>query len=173
MGALHGFEVDVVELIEDVEGVVSSSRIRTSIEAGLVEEAATALTTMYRLANVVVSGDKRGRTLGFPTANLRPPERKVIPEIGVYAGFGQVDGVTHQAAISVGIRPTFGGGEGLVEVYLLDYEGDMYDNDLSVEFAAFLRPELNFDDVDELVDQMHTDVERTLEILKVVSSDMG
>jgi len=173
MGASFDFEVDVIELIEDVEGVVSSSRIRATLEAGQVEEAAIALTTMFRLANTVVAGDKRGRTIGFPTANLRPPDRKVIPGIGVYAGFARVDGVTHQAAVSVGMRPTFGGGEVLVEVFLLDFEGDLYDKDLKVEFVSYLRPELKFDDVDELVEQMGSDVDKTREVLKEVSSGMG
>ena len=173
MGASFDFEVDVIELIEDGEGVVSSSRIRATLEAGQVEEAAIALTTMFRLANTVVTGDKRGRTIGFPTANLRPPDRKVTPGIGVYAGFARVDGVTHQAAVSVGARPTFGGGEVLVEVFLLDFEGDLYDKDLKVEFVSYLRPELKFDDVDELVEQMGSDVDRTREVLKEISSGMG
>jgi riboflavin kinase/FMN adenylyltransferase len=104
----------------------------------------------------VVEGDKRGRELGFPTANLVPDERLVTPGHGIYAAFAN----GHPAAVSVGVRPTFESDLGvLVETYLIDFSGDLYGQTLRVAFVERLRPELAFDDVDELVAQMHTDVE--------------
>ncbi|MDH3463423.1 MAG: riboflavin kinase, partial [Acidimicrobiia bacterium] len=120
------------------------------------------------LTNTVIPGDKRGRAIGFPTANLEPPERKVLPADGVYAAFARVDGVAHLAATNVGTRPTFGGGQRLVEAFLLDFDDDLYGSPVTVEFVERLRPELDFDDVGELVDQMHIDVENSREILATV-----
>ena len=167
-GARRGFEVDVVDLLQTGSSVVSSSRIRDMIESGSVGEATALLGHRFTLTNTVIPGDKRGRAIGFPTANLEPPERKVLPADGVYAAFARVDGVAHLAATNVGTRPTFGGGQRLVEAFLLDFDDDLYGSPVTVEFVERLRPELDFDDVGELVDQMHIDVENSREILATV-----
>lgn len=163
-GERHGFDVDVVDLLQS-EGVVSSSRIRRLIEAGDVATAASLLGSRYRLSNVVVDGDKRGKTLGFPTANLRPPARKVIPGRGIYAAFAHVGGESRPAAVNVGVRPTFGGTELLIEAFILDFEGDLYGSILTLEFVEKLRPELEFDNVEALVGRINDDVAKVRQIL--------
>jgi riboflavin kinase / FMN adenylyltransferase len=104
---------------------------------------------------LVVPGDRRGRELGFPTANVRPDPEHPLPAFGIYAGW--VEG--HQAAISVGVRPTFGVGlEPLVEAHLLDFDGDLYGSEIRIEFVRWLRPELRFDSADALRRQIAEDV---------------
>lgn len=168
-GADHGFTVNEVRLL-DKDGIVSSTRIRGLIQAGEVAEAASLLGSRYRMSNVVVRGDDRGAGLGFPTANLRPPERKVIPGNGVYAALAEVEGERLMAAVNVGVRPTFGGGEVLVEAHLLDYHGDLYGRRLTLHFAERLRPELRFEDADSLVRAMEEDVARVRRIMEAALS---
>jgi riboflavin kinase/FMN adenylyltransferase len=173
LGEEHGFDQVVVDLVDDGSGVVSSSRIRTLIGDGDVRGATSLLASTFKLSNVVVKGDKRGRELGFPTANLEPPLRKVVPGIGVYAGFARVGGDIHKAAINVGVRPTFGVGDLLIEVHLLDFDGDLYGREMTVEFIERMRPELRFDDVASLIAAMKNDVETTLRILSGVETNMS
>jgi riboflavin kinase/FMN adenylyltransferase len=163
-GKSHGFEVEVVELLEQ-GGVITSSRIRELIERGEVAVASALLGSRYRVSNVVVRGESRGHGLGFPTANLRPPARKVTPGRGIYAAFAEAGGQTHRAAVNVGVRPTFGGGELLIEAYLLDFEGDLYGEVLTLEFVERLRPELEFADIDSLVSRITDDVADVRRIL--------
>ena len=172
LGQSLGFEVESIGLVRDGEGKLSSSRIRMLIEEGRIEEAAESMGRRYRLTGTVVTGDHRGRDLGFPTANLAPPERKVIPGPGVYAGFVLLGEEVHQAAINVGTRPTFGEGELIVEAYLLDFDGDLYGEELGVEFVRYLRPELAFDSIDQLVGTMKDDVEETRRILASTRPDV-
>lgn len=167
-GAERGFQVDVIELVEDAQGAVSSSRIRSMIESGQLAQAAEALGSRYAITAPVVEGDARGRQIGYPTANLVPPDRKVIPADGIYAALVMVDGQAHQAAVNVGVRPTFGGGKRLIEAYILDFEGDLYGREITVEFVDYVRPELTFDEVDDLVETMARDVARTREILDTI-----
>lgn len=164
-GVQHGFDLDVVDLL-DSQGVVSATRIRDLIEAGDVSAASALLGSRYRLSNVVIDGEKRGRALGFPTANLRPPLRKVIPGHGIYAAYAHIDGEDHLAAVNVGVRPTFGDSELLIEAYLLDFEGDLYGQALTVEFVEKLRPELEFVSVEALVERIEQDVADVRRILK-------
>jgi riboflavin kinase/FMN adenylyltransferase len=164
-GQRHGFGVEVVDLL-DSDGVVSSTRIRALIEAGDVAAAAALLGSRYRLSNEVVDGEKRGRAIGYPTANLRPPRNKVIPGHGIYAGYAHRDGEAHLTAVSVGVRPTFGESELLIEAYLLDFAGDLYGTTLTVEFVEKLRPEIEFDNVDALVDRINDDVAAVRQILR-------
>lgn len=152
------FVTNVVTLVEADGEVVSSSHIRGLILAGGVEQASRLLGSAFCLCGQVVAGDRRGRTLGFPTANLVPDEALVCPGHGVYAA--RADGAC--AAVNVGVRPTFGTGRGvLVEAYLLDQDIDLYGHVLRVEFLARLRGERRFDSAEELVAQMHKDVELT------------
>jgi riboflavin kinase / FMN adenylyltransferase len=152
------FETRVVTLVEVDGEIVSSSHIRALVLAGDVEHAARFIGSPFQLRGQVVSGDRRGRTLGFPTANIVPDENLVCPGHGVYAA--RADGSC--AAVSVGVRPTFGTGRGvLVEAYLIDREVDLYGEMLAIDFLARLRGERRFDTVDGLVEQMRRDVEAT------------
>jgi riboflavin kinase / FMN adenylyltransferase len=152
------FVTKVVTLVEADGEVVSSSHIRGLILAGDVAQASHLLGSAFCLSGEVVAGDRRGRTLGFPTANLVPDEELVCPGHGVYAA--RADGAC--AAVNVGVRPTFGTGRGvLVEAYLLDQDVDLYGRVLRVEFLARLRGERRFDTAEELVTQMHKDVQLT------------
>ncbi|MFP3882166.1 MAG: bifunctional riboflavin kinase/FAD synthetase [Actinomycetota bacterium] len=170
LGTRLGFNTVSIELIDEGEEAVSSSRIRRLIEAGRVSQAAHLLGSLFRITNTVVDGDKRGSDIGFPTANLRPPDRKVIPATGIYACFVLVGDRRYDAAVSVGVRPTFGGGELLIEAFILDFEGNLYGEQITVEFVEYTRPELAFDGVDELVDQMNEDVSRVRAILETARS---
>ncbi len=164
-----GFEVIVVELVES-DGVVSSTRIRSLIESGDVAAASALLGSRFGLSNEVVRGEQRGRALGFPTANLRPPPGKVTPGHGIYAAFAEVDGVARPAAVNVGVRPTFGGTGLLIEAHLLDFDGDLYGKRLTLEFVERLRPEIRFENVDALIEQMGDDVSRVRQILDAVTT---
>jgi riboflavin kinase/FMN adenylyltransferase len=157
------FETRVVPLVEVDGEIVSSSHIRALVLAGEVEAAARMLGSPFQMRGEVVTGDRRGRTLGFPTANIVPDEALVCPGHGVYAA--RADGAC--AAVNVGVRPTFGTGRAvLVEAYLLDRDVDLYGQVLRVEFLARLRGERRFESVDALVAQMHEDVRRTRELLR-------
>jgi riboflavin kinase / FMN adenylyltransferase len=167
-GEAHGFSVHSLELVESGGVEVSSSRIRDLIETGQIGPANELLGSYYRLSNVVVDGDRRGRTIGFPTANIRPPDRKVIPGNGVYAAVASIGGSRHIAAVNVGVRPTFGGGERLVEAYILDFDENIYGRELTLEFVEYLRPELDFAKVEDLITQMAGDVEQARDIVTPV-----
>jgi riboflavin kinase/FMN adenylyltransferase len=155
------FETRVGTLVE-VEGeVVSSSHIRGLVLAGEVDHAAVFLGAPFALRGEVVSGDRRGRELGFPTANLVPDEALVCPGHGIYAARVTFDGAWHCAAVNVGVRPTFQTGRGvLIEAYLLDWEGDIYGEQLTIEFLTRLRGERRFDSAEALVAQMGQDVQQ-------------
>jgi riboflavin kinase / FMN adenylyltransferase len=165
------FETVVHPLLE-VEGeVVSSSHIRGLVAAGEVAKAERFLGAAFQLRGEVVRGDERGRELGFPTANLVPDERMVLPGHGVYAclagGAGGELGELRPAAVSIGVRPTFVTGRGeLIEAFVLDFEGDLYGRELHLHFLHRLRGERRFDTSGALVEQMHQDVARTLELVK-------
>lgn len=150
------FETRVVPLVEVDGETVSSTRIRALVAAGDMEGARHCLGAPFMVEGEVVSGDQRGRELGFPTANIVPDDRLAIPGHGVYAAFA--NGIP--AAVNVGVRPTFESGRGvLIETYLIDYEGDLYGTDLRVAFVARLRGEKRFASVEELIAQMRIDVE--------------
>jgi len=150
------FETEVVPLVEVDGETVSSTRIRAQIAAGDVEGAMRCLGAPFLLEGTVVEGDKRGRTLGFPTANVVPDEEYAYPGHGVYAAFA--NGVP--AAVNVGVRPTFETGRGvLIESYLIDHEADLYGKTLRIAFIARLRGEKRFEDVDQLVAQMGRDTD--------------
>ncbi len=150
------FETEVMSLVEVDGETVSSTRIRAQIAAGDVEGAMRCLGAPFLLEGEVVAGDQRGRTLGFPTANLVPDEAYVYPGHGVYAAFA--NGMP--AAVNVGVRPTFETGRGvLVETYVIDENIDLYGKTLRVAFIARLRGEKRFGNVEDLVEQIREDVE--------------
>jgi riboflavin kinase/FMN adenylyltransferase len=150
------FSTRVVPLVEVDGETVSSSRIRGLLAAGEVDAAARCLGAPYLLEGEVVEGDRRGRKLGFPTANIVPDDTLVVPGHGVYAAFAN----EHPAAVNVGVRPQFATGRGLlVEAFLIDFDGDLYGRDLRVAFVSRLRGERRFPSVEDLIAQMHRDVE--------------
>jgi len=150
------FETRVVPLVEVDGETVSSTRIRALVAAGDMEGARHCLGTPFMVEGTVVEGDQRGRELGFPTANIVPDDRLVIPGHGVFAAFA--DGVP--AAVNVGVRPTFDSGRGvLIETYLIDRNEDLYGRTLRVAFVERLRGEKRFASVEELIAQMRIDVE--------------
>jgi riboflavin kinase / FMN adenylyltransferase len=158
LGTGFGFEVHVVPPLA-VDGVpVSSSAIRSALQAGDVERAATMLGRPYAIAGDVVTGAGRGRTLGFPTANLTV-DRPLLTRSGVYVCGADVDGQTWQAVVNVGVRPTFGDNALSVEAHLLDFSGDLYGRRLRVGFLRRLRDEMRFASVDALRTQIASDVE--------------
>jgi riboflavin kinase/FMN adenylyltransferase len=157
-GMAHNFTVDVQELAGGAE-VISSSRIRNLVLEGKVAEARELLSRPHRLDGVVVHGEKRGREIGYPTANLGKIDGQTIPADGIYAGWLTVGINFWPAAISIGTNPTFEGDRGRqVEAYALDQQGlDLYDKAASVEFGWYLRPTLKFNGLDELLVQMKKD----------------
>jgi riboflavin kinase/FMN adenylyltransferase len=170
MGAELGFETIGLGLVaapdRDAGVPYSSTRIRDLIAAGDVEGAAAMLGRPHEVRGPVERGDARGRALGFPTANVSVPENICLPADGVYAGtFAAVDGIARLAAISVGRRPTFYAGAGLClcEANVLDFDGDLYGQPSRVAFTHRLRGQERFDQVDDLVAQMHRDVARVRE----------
>jgi riboflavin kinase / FMN adenylyltransferase len=162
LGTRAEFATRVVPLVE-VEGeIVSSSHIRGLVAAGDVAGAARFLGAAFQMRGEVVAGDRRGRDLGYPTANVIPDNAYVTPGHGVYACLAD----ERPAAVNVGVRPTFDTGRGLlVEAYLLDFDGDLYGRELRLDFYERLRGERRFDSVDALVEQMASDVERTREVV--------
>lgn len=164
LGSQLGFEVHPVEPLRVRGEPVSSSKIRALISEGQIEGAALFLGRYPTVTGRVIVGARRGKELGFPTANLEVLEKRVIPADGVYAVRVQW-GHSHPAVANVGTRPTFGEGKRLVEAHILDFEGDLYGEELRLEFIERLRPEKRFASVEELVSQMHLDVSRAREIL--------
>ncbi len=168
-GPAHGFEVTVAGLVSGENGPYSSSAIRAALAAGQPEEAAKMLGHWHRIDGVVERGDQRGRELGFPTANVSV-EGLHLPRLGVYAvHFDVLTGPhkgSYQGAASLGVRPTFGRNAPNLETFVFDFEGDLYGADVSVALVSFQRPELKFDNLDALIEQMHKDCEISREILK-------
>ena len=161
-GLTHNFVVDAQELNSDNGEVISSSRIRTLVTEGNVEDARLLLGRPHRLDGVVVHGEKRGREIGYPTANLGNIDGQTIPADGVYAGWLTVGINFWPAAMSIGTNPTFEGERGRqVEAYALDQEGlELYDKNASIEFGWRLRPTLKFDGLEPLLAQMKIDCDR-------------
>jgi riboflavin kinase/FMN adenylyltransferase len=161
-GVVHNFSVDAQELNSDIGEVISSSRIRGLVQEGNVEDARLLLGRPHRLDGVVVHGEKRGRQIGYPTANLGKIEGQTIPADGVYAGWLTVGINFWPAAISIGTNPTFEGERGRqVEAYALDQEGlELYDKNASIEFGWRLRPTLKFDGLEPLLAQMKIDCDQ-------------
>ena len=155
--------------VHGVDGGISSTCIRALISGGEVTEAAGLLGRPYVLRGEVVVGDKRGRSIGFPTANVMPDTDAVIPARGVYAGFVRFGEEEYAACTNVGVAPTFGRTESRVEAYLLDFEGDLYGRVVDVGFVKRIREERRFSGVDELIGQIRRDVEET----RIITGGLG
>lgn len=172
LGAELGFATDIVPPQLVARHVVSSSEVRRLLtEAGDAERAAEMLGRPYALTGRVVEGDRRGRTIGYPTANLAVDHpRKVVPCEGVYAvGVRLPDGARRGGMLNIGRRPTFGGEERRIEVHLFDFRGDLYGQPLRVEFVARIRDERRFESVEALTEQLSRDAARCKARLEIVS----
>lgn len=188
LGEKNGYDVQRCEPLLDEEGIISSSRVRDALADGRVRDAQGLLGHPYTLRGAVVHGDGRGRKINIPTANIALPAEKAIPANGVYACWVYIgeevsrsgdfscskglkpsrQGKTkHPAVTNIGIRPTFTPNqvEANVEAHLLDFEGDLYNKELKLAFVEHLREEKKFNGVDELLTQIHADIERAHTVL--------
>ena len=165
MGERHDFTCEPLTLIPRADGVdepVSSTAIRRALAGGEIDTATRMLGRPHELHGVVGTGDQRGRTIGFPTANVEIPRGMCLPSDGVYAGiFRRADGSEYSTAINLGRRPTFyeNAQTSLLEAYLLDFSGDLYGEEVAVQFLAFLRSERQFGGINELKEQLQLDIE--------------
>jgi riboflavin kinase/FMN adenylyltransferase len=171
LGAEFDFEVQPVPLVARTDGVeepISSTAIRRSLNGGDVELASAMLGRQFEVRGIVIQGDQRGRTIGFPTANVAVPAFICLPADGVYAGwYVRPDGHRQPCAINLGRRPTFyeHADHSLLEAHLLDFEGDLYGERAFVEFAHFLRSERKFDGIDALRNQLKQDIDHARAVL--------
>jgi len=165
LGARHGFDVDTVGPVTVGDVAVSSSIVRDAVAAGDVARAEVLLGRPYRLRGRVIVGDRRGRTIGFPTANLHVRPRVMLPTDGVYAVRVHAGGAVHAGVVNVGVRPTFGEARRTVEAYLLDFDGDLYGRWLELDFVARLRGEQRFDGIAALKAAIAADVAHARRIL--------
>ncbi len=166
LGRTFGFSTEEVPLLRDDDVTLSSTFVRSSIDAGEVERAAEALGRPHRIDGIVVRGAGRGKQLGYPTANVRSDRHVAVPADGIYAGWAVLRGERLRAAISVGTNPTFEGKDRTVEAFILDFDEDIYGVELGVEFVERIRGMEKFDRVEDLVEQMGRDVEKARRILR-------
>jgi riboflavin kinase/FMN adenylyltransferase len=162
-----GYAVEVISALSDESGVISSTEIRKLISTGNVPEAARLMGHPYSLHGPVIHGEGRGKKINVPTANIGYSHEKIIPANGIYACWAYLHGERFRAAINIGINPTFTPDKQIpnVEVYLLDFDREIYGQDVRLEFVARLRDELKFDSVDVLVEQIWKDVAQVRELL--------
>lgn len=167
LGRELGFEaLSLSEKLIEGDAPISSTRSRGEIERGHVERAPAFLGRFYRMSGRVVSGQQLGRTLGFPTINLEPAERKCVPQNGVYAVYARADGRTWPAALNIGMRPTVGGMKRQIEFHAIDCTITTPPDLVEIEFIARLRDEKRFDGIDALAAQLKQDVQTARAILQ-------
>jgi len=153
-----GFWVEAVEPFAMNGQAIKSRNIRQAVSQGDLATCNRFLGRTFSIRGKVISGERRGRDLGFPTANLALPGESLFPGDGIYATWAVIDGERHPSATSIGIRPTFGPSDRLVEVHVLDFNGDLYDKEIGVEFVGKIRDQQKFPGIDELIAQMDRDV---------------
>ena len=173
LGGEMGFDVEIVEPLLLGDLLVKSRVIRQRLNDGDVAVSNQLLGRTFSMAGPVITGDRRGRTLGFPTANVNVNKTMAHPADGIYATWALVDGERRPSATSIGVRPTFGLTERLVEVYILDFDGDLYGQELEVEFVDKLRDQETFSSLDALVEQINRDVANTRETLAISGGGNG
>ena len=159
LGRIQGFALHVVPPRRADREVISSTFIRSLLSQGNVRHANRLLGRRYRISGVVEAGAARGRTIGFPTANIRPDTKRALPADGVYAAVVPLEGVEHRAVVNLGSRPTFKEGERLLEVHLLDMKVDLYDRQIDVDFVDRLRDVQRFESIDALRAQIARDAD--------------
>ena len=165
LGKEKNFTVTIVEPQKFDDTIMSSTHIRKLIADGNMNAASVQLGRYPSVRGRVVKGFQRGRQLGFPTANLAIAERRLIPANGIYAVRVKIGEAWYGGAANIGTRPTFDNGHRLVEVFVLDFSGDLYDQVIEVQFIKRLRPELKFENVQQLIEQMNRDVAETRQVL--------
>jgi riboflavin kinase/FMN adenylyltransferase len=166
MGAGMGFAVEVMpQPLATDNATVSSTSIRRALAEGDLKGVAAQLGRPYSLRGPVVKGDQRGRTLGFPTANIGVTADRALPAFGIYATWAFIGETWYQSATNIGVRPQFDGERPSVETYIFEFNENVYDETLRIELVERLRPEAKFASVEELVAQMHADVARAREVL--------
>lgn len=160
------FSVDVIGPVTVSDNIVSSTKVRHAIAEGDIEKAAAFLGRFYSFEGRVIEGDKRGRTLGFPTVNIAVEESKLLPKNGIYAGRIYVDGKKYNGVMSLGVRPTFYNSTSVLpEFFIFDFNEEIYGKDVKVEVIKYLREEKKYNIIDDLVSQMRKDVLLSKEIL--------
>ena len=164
-GEKLGFWARSVEPLEIEGQPVKSRRIREAVANGNLAVCPELLGRNHHLSGTVVVGDQRGRTLGFPTANIEVDDQLLLPGDGIYATWAIIDGKRHQAATSIGIRPTFGLTQRLVEVFVMDFSDDLYGKTVGVEFIKKVRDQEKFDGLDALIKQINQDVDDCRQVL--------
>lgn len=172
-GELHGFEVMAFELItaRKSDVLIRSSKVRELVRRGEVLKAKDLLGRAYSLSGPVVKGEQRGRTIGIATANVAVWSEQIVPANGVYATRAILDDVTYMAATNIGFRPTFSGAAVTVEAHLLDFDRNVYGENLELRFEKRLREERKFAGLDELIVQIHKDIAETKRLLGANPSD--
>lgn len=167
LGRELGYSVRVIDAVSDESGVISSTEIRKLVSVGSVDAAANLLGREYALSGPVIHGDGRGRRINIPTANIHYPESKLLPANGIYACRARLGADLFAAATNIGFNPTFTPDKHTVnvEAHILDFDRDLYGQELELEFVARLRDELKFNSVDALLAQIHADIEQTREII--------
>ena len=169
LGMEMGFAVTSIPPLKDENGIISSTHIRMQVANGNVSNAASELSRPYSITGPVIHGDGRGRTLDIPTANIKIPAEKVLPRYGIYACRAWVKGRSHPAATSIGVRPTFFRDEPptpTIEAHLLDFRGDLYGQDVKLEFVEYLRPEEKYGSIEQLMKQIRKDITQTRRIIE-------
>jgi riboflavin kinase/FMN adenylyltransferase len=167
LGEKHGFHVEIVTPIEEDGGVVSSSRLRELVATGAIESANEMLCYPYTLTGTVIHGDKRGRTIGFPTANLEVNREKLLPAYGVYACRVTVGDTVLPGIVNIGQRPTFDPPKLMIEAHIFDWSGDIYGETIAVSLVSRIRAEQAFPSVDALIAQIKADCRVAREALGV------
>jgi len=170
IGTELGYLVQIVPPLTDEAGIISSTRIRAAVAAGNVSAAASDLGRYFFVTGPVIHGDGRGRTINIPTANIQIPAGKALPAYGIYACRAWVNGQSHLAATSIGVRPTFFSADPpapTIEAHLLDFDHDIYRQEMRLEFVEYLRPEEKYPSVEELLEQISQDIEKTREVLRM------
>ena len=167
LGDEMGFTLKVVDGLRDADGeTVRSTTVRTALAKGDVERVSDLLGRRFTLKGPVVSGEGRGGSLGIPTANIAPPSEMATPGDGIYAAYAHLHDHKMKAAVSIGTNPTFGGHDRTIEPFILDFDGNLYESTLRLEFVRRLRDQVKFDSVDALLDQIDRDVADTRQILE-------
>lgn len=167
IGKELNYTVEVVHALSDGMGVISSTEIRKLVTIGNVSEAAKLLGYPYSLSGIVIHGEGRGKSIGIPTANIDYSKRKVIPANGIYVCWAYVGNEKFMAATNIGFNPTFTPERQIpsLEAHLLDFDRDIYDQEVKLEFVARLRDELKFNSVESLLEQIHDDINKTRQML--------
>jgi len=169
LGMELDYAVTSIPPLKDENGIISSTRIRMEVANGNVSNATSELSRPYSITGPVIHGDGRGRTLDIPTANIKIPAEKVLPRYGIYACRAWVKGRSHPAATSIGVRPTFFRDEPptpTIEAHLLDFRGDLYGQDVKLEFVEYLRLEEKYGSIEQLMKQIRKDIAQTRRIIE-------